>query len=113
MGVGKGADDAQKEQGVEEKTVRRHLLIEQAGAEDHQQKIEQLSPKYRDDFPEDGDYIGEHLQPSDLIQPLGQQALEQRDLFEGVQDAVDPVGVLQGKGEPERLIHRSPPAVPR
>lgn len=39
--------------------------------------------------------------------------LQQRDLLDGIEDAVDPIGVFQEKGYPQGVKHRFPLSAPR
>ena len=71
--------------------------IEQPCAADHEKKVEELEQENGDELPEHRQDIGEDLESPDLIQRGGEEALQQGDLLEGVENAVDPVGVFQGK----------------
>ena len=112
VGVQKRAQERQEDQDVRKGRLRGRLLVEDADPDDHRQKVQELAEEERPDLPQHGQDLAEDLQPRAGVEGVGQQALEQRDLLDRVKDGVDAVGVLQGKGEAQRLIHGRPPARP-
>ena len=113
VGVDKHADDGEQQQDVEIQVLRHRRVIQRGGPPDHGGQIEQLEAEGGHNLPQDGQHVGEDFQPPDLVQQIRQQPLDQGNLLQGIEDAVDPVGVLQGEGDPECLIHVRPPAALR
>ena len=88
-------------------------FIEGHGQKNHQDEIEKLPQKNGKNLPEQGNHIGKLLEGPHFVQGIRQHLFQQGNLLEGIEDAVDPVGIFQGKGNPKGLIHGLPPAALR
>ena len=95
---------------MEKHRFRRRLLIQKANAADQGQEIEKFPEENRQDLPDPGYDACKPLEAPDTVEFVGQQALEQRDLFKRVENGIDPVCILKRKGNTQCLIHGSPPA---
>ena len=107
------AHQGQKQQDVQKGLPGRHHGMKIPRCQDHQEEVKELEKKDGDKFPENRQHIGKDLEAFHLINGGGQQMLHQRDLPDGVEDAVDPVSIFQGKGYPQCIKHRSPLSAPR
>ena len=93
---------------MQEKQLRRRVLIEQSQTADQGQEVDHLKKKNGYDFPDHRQDIGKDLETSDLIKGGREETAQEWDLFEGVQNTIDPIGVLQRKGNAQCFKHRLP-----
>ena len=104
-----GADGGQEQKDVQKRAARRGLLVQQAGAEHHRQKIDQLAKEHRAHLPQHGEDIREDLEIPHAVQLFRQRAADERKLLDRVQNAVDAVCIPQRKRKHQCFTHRLPP----
>ena len=105
-----GADGGQEQQDMQERAARRRVFVQQADAEHHRQKIDQLAEENRNDLPQHRENVGEELERRHAVQLFRQQAPDERNLLDRIQDAVDAVCIAQRKGNHQSFTHRLPPS---
>ena len=106
ISVYKGAHEGQDQIDVEHGPSRVGPLINAASRRcEDQRQINRLSKKHRQKLPQGGEDAGENLEAPGLIEAVRQKLLDQRNLPEAVQDAVDPVGIFDPEGNCKRLTH--------
>ena len=79
--------------------ARRRFFIEEPDPHHHGEEVEPFIEKNGHQLPEQRQDIGKDLQALGLVNGRRQKQLYKGNLLEGVENAVDPVSIFQGKGD--------------